>query len=73
MIGGQVVDVKSSGKKIDGEKLEFIYRLKTGALIEASMMIGAVLAGADDEVYRQWKRLQQKWEWLFRSRMIFWM
>ena len=49
MIGGQVVDVKSSGKKIDGEKLEFIYRLKTGALIEASMMIGAVLAGADDE------------------------
>lgn len=28
MIGGQVVDVKSSGKKIDGEKLEFIYRLK---------------------------------------------
>ena len=35
MIGGQVVDVKSSGKKIDGEKLEFIYRLKTGALIEA--------------------------------------
>ena len=49
MIGGQVVDVKSSGKKIDGEKLEFIYRLKTGALIEASMMIGAVLAGADNE------------------------
>ena len=38
MIGGQVVDVKSSGKKIDGEKLEFIYRLKTGALIEASMI-----------------------------------
>ena len=30
MIGGQVVDVKYSGKKIDGEKLEFIYRLKTG-------------------------------------------
>ncbi len=49
MIGGQVVDVKASGKKIDGEKLEFIYRLKTGALIEASMMIGAVLAGADEE------------------------
>ena len=28
------------------EKLDFIYRLKTSALIEASMMIGAVLAGA---------------------------
>ena len=49
MIGGQVVDVKSSGKKIDGEKLEFIYRLKTGALIEASMMTGAVLAGASEK------------------------
>ena len=31
------------------EKLDFIYRLKTSALIEASMMIGAVLAGASDE------------------------
>lgn len=49
MIGGQVVDVKSSGEKISGEKLEFIYRLKTGALIEASMMIGAILAGAPKE------------------------
>jgi geranylgeranyl diphosphate synthase type II len=31
------------------EQLYFIYRLKTGALIEASMMIGAILAGASDE------------------------
>ncbi len=46
MIGGQVVDVESSGKKIDAEKLDFIYRLKTGALIECAMMIGATLAGA---------------------------
>lgn len=46
MIGGQVVDVKSAGEVITGEKLDFIYKLKTGALIEASMMIGAVLAGA---------------------------
>ena len=30
MIGGQVVDVKASGEQIDGDKLEFIYRLKTG-------------------------------------------
>lgn len=47
MIGGQVVDVKSAGEVISGEKLDFIYKLKTGALIEASMMIGAILAGAD--------------------------
>ena len=49
MIGGQVVDVKSTGEKISGEMLDFIYRLKTGALIESSMMIGAVLAGASEE------------------------
>ena len=35
------------------EKLDFIYRLKTGALIESSMMIGAILAGASsDDVSR---------------------
>ncbi len=48
MIGGQVVDVASAGKSISKEVLDFIYELKTSALIESSMMIGAVLAGADD-------------------------
>ncbi|MCC8163484.1 MAG: polyprenyl synthetase family protein [Lachnospiraceae bacterium] len=49
MIGGQTVDVLSTGHAIDQETLDFIYELKTGALLEASMMIGAVLAGASDE------------------------
>lgn len=49
MIGGQVVDVNASGQKIDGETLDFIYRLKTGALIEGAMMVGATLAGAKEE------------------------
>ena len=44
-----MVDVRSAGCKISGELLAFIYRLKTGALIEASVMIGAVLAGAKEE------------------------
>ena len=53
MIGGQVVDVQSEGKKIEKEQLDFIHQNKTGALIEASMMIGALLAGATkDEVER---------------------
>ena len=51
MIGGQVVDVQLTGKPVPQEKLDFIYRLKTGALLEASMMIGAILGGASaDEV-----------------------
>lgn len=49
MIGGQTVDVELTGKPVPKEKLDFIYRLKTGALLEASLMIGAVLAGADEE------------------------
>ncbi len=48
MIGGQTVDVELTGKPVPREKLDFIYRLKTGALLEASMMIGAVLAGAGE-------------------------
>lgn len=49
MLGGQCVDVEYEGKTLERERLDFIYRLKTSALIEASMMIGAVLAGASDE------------------------
>ena len=49
MIGGQVVDVQSSGHAIDQDRLDFIYELKTGALLEAAMMVGAVLAGASEK------------------------
>lgn len=52
MIGGQSVDVmneKNCRMKISREQLEAIYENKTSALLEASMMIGAVLAGAAGE------------------------
>ncbi len=50
MLGGQVVDVQNEGhKQIDADTLDFIYRLKTGALIASAMMIGAVLAGANEQ------------------------
>ncbi len=52
MIGGQVVDVASVGQHLSKEVLDFIYELKTSALIESSMMIGAVLAGADEETVK---------------------
>lgn len=48
MIGGQVVDVEMTGKELSKEQLEYVYENKTGALVEASMMIGAILAGADE-------------------------
>ena len=49
MVGGQVVDIELTGKKLDEERLDFIFKLKTGALLEASLMVGAALAGADEK------------------------
>lgn len=49
MLGGQSVDVENDGKPMEKELLDYIYRNKTSALIEAAMMTGAILAGADKE------------------------
>ena len=46
MVGGQTVDIQSEGKAVPLETVLYIHRNKTGALIEAAMLIGAVLAGA---------------------------
>lgn len=49
MLGGQSVDVENDGKALEKDMLDYIYENKTSALIEASMMTGAILAGADAE------------------------
>ena len=46
MIGGQVVDIQSEGKSVDAERLEYIHRHKTAALIRCALGSGALLAGA---------------------------
>lgn len=48
MIGGQTADIEAEGQKepLDRQQLLFIHEHKTAALIQASMMIGAILAGA---------------------------
>lgn len=53
MIGGQSVDVEMTGKQAAPEQLDFIYRLKTGALLEAAMMIGCILAGGNEEQVKE--------------------
>ncbi len=47
MIGGQVVDIESRNE--DAELLKYLHSLKTGALIKASGVIGAILAGANED------------------------
>ena len=52
MIGGQVVDIETEGMSTDEvttDRLEYIYLLKTAALLESSLMIGAILGGATAE------------------------
>lgn len=49
MVAGQVIDIESEGQQVTKDTLDLMYRLKTGALIEASMMTGAVLAGASEK------------------------
>jgi geranylgeranyl diphosphate synthase type II len=46
MIGGQVVDIESEGKKVGRETVEYIHKKKTAALIRACVRIGAMLANA---------------------------
>ncbi len=46
MIGGQTVDVLKNGENLSEDEIEFIYQLKTCALISASILAGAILGGA---------------------------
>jgi len=52
MVGGQVVDMESEGRDIDLPTLEYIHTHKTGALILASIEIGAIIGGADQQQRR---------------------
>jgi geranylgeranyl diphosphate synthase type II len=49
MIGGQVNDIEGEGKHPSAALLESIHRAKTGALLRASLRMGAIYAGADEE------------------------
>ena len=52
MVGGQTVDILTQGKAVDAGTLEYIHIHKTGALIGASMAVGAVIGGATPRQYR---------------------
>ncbi len=49
MIGGQIIDIESENKKLTLDELKNLHALKTGAIIRASGVCGAVLAGADEK------------------------
>jgi len=60
MVGGQVLDIESEGKEIDFPTLQYIHTHKTGALILASVRIGAKLGLANEEVLKAFTRYGER-------------
>jgi len=60
MLGGQVGDLKSEGKKVTLSQVEEIHKMKTAALIAASLKIGALVAGAPKEEVEGFFRFGEK-------------
>ncbi|MBI3791602.1 MAG: polyprenyl synthetase family protein [Gemmatimonadetes bacterium] len=56
MIGGQLLDLEGEGTALSLEQLERIHRAKTGALIEASVLLGAMAAGASPAAMAAFER-----------------
>lgn len=52
MVGGQAIDLQSVGRQLSLDELEQMHRLKTGALLRASVGLGAVVAGASSALRR---------------------
>lgn len=57
MLVGQVVDVQSEGHKIDDKTLMFIHDNKTGGLIKAALMAGALIGGADSDTVGDFEKI----------------
>jgi geranylgeranyl diphosphate synthase type II len=53
MIGGQVADIEWTGKELTVPTVEYIHSHKTGALITASIRMGAILAEADETALKE--------------------
>ncbi len=53
MLAGQMADVEAEGREVSREEIINIHRRKTGALIRCSVRVGAILAGADEELLKR--------------------
>jgi geranylgeranyl diphosphate synthase type II len=66
MVGGQVADIEAEGRRVDPQMLEYIHRSKTAALIRASVMTGALCAGAPPEDVARLRRFGETIGWAFQ-------
>lgn len=56
MIGGQVIDLESENREVDMATVEYMHVHKTGALLSASLQVGAILGGGHDDHVAALKR-----------------
>src|SRR5216683_903261 len=60
LIGGQMADIESEGKKVDATMLEYIHRSKTGAMITASVVVGGLIVGANEDQIDKLRKYGQR-------------
>ncbi len=68
MTGGQSIDLNSEGRQLSAAELEHMYRLKTGCLLEVSVLSGACAAGADDATMAMLRHFIEKLGLAFQIR-----
>jgi geranylgeranyl diphosphate synthase type II len=66
MVGGQVADLESEGKRVEPQTLEYIHRSKTAALIRSSVSTGAISAGAGIADVARLRRFGETIGWAFQ-------
>ncbi len=66
MVGGQVADLEAEGKDVAPAMLEYIHRSKTAALIRASVVSGALCAGAGEADVARLRRFGEQIGWAFQ-------
>jgi len=59
MCGGQSVDLFHTGKRVSQQEMELMHRLKTGALIDASVQMSCVLANTEETSSAHFRRFSQ--------------
>ncbi len=72
MAGGQAIDLDAVGQQLDAAALEAMHRRKTGALIQASVLLGAIAAGIASRrgSTKRWRATVRNWAWPSRSRTM---
>lgn len=66
MVGGQVADLEAEGQPADEETMLYIHSRKTGALFQAALGAGALLAGADKSALSAFKRFGEQFGLAFQ-------